>query len=95
MKKSLPADNAVVAADPREAAPTPKRSTVRPKQSKRFAGGGVRQRGGEPTKADMIKRIDQSPGFFATLTDEQWDAIKSHDGLEVLGRSDAPHGDER
>jgi hypothetical protein len=95
MKKPFSADNAVVAADPRETAPTPKRSTTRPKQIKRAAGGGVRRWGSEPTKAEMIERIDQSPGFFASLTDEQWDAIESYDGPEGLGGSDAPHGDER
>ncbi|HEX8358996.1 MAG TPA: hypothetical protein VF613_02685 [Longimicrobium sp.] len=95
MKKSFSADNTVVAADPQETPPTPKLSSVRPKQIKRTAGGGVRRWGGEPTKADMIERIDQSPEFFASLTDEQWDAIESYDGPEALGGSDAPHGDER
>jgi hypothetical protein len=94
MKKSFSADNAVVAADPRDTAPAPKRSTARPKQSKGFAGRGVRRWGSEPTKAEMIERVDRSPGLFASLTDEQWEAIESHDGPEVLGRSDAPHGDD-
>ena len=38
----------------------------------------------------MIERIGQSPGLFAALSDEQWEAIESYDGPESLGGSDAP-----
>ena len=76
---------------PREAAPSPKRTAVRPKQIQGAAERGVKRRGAEPTEVEMIERIDRSPGFFASLTDEQWDAIESYDGPEVLGGSDAPH----
>jgi hypothetical protein len=48
--------------------------------------------GGEPSPAEMIRRIEAGPGFFASLTDEQWAAIENaqYDGPEFLGASDAP-----
>lgn len=62
-----------------------KKPCPRPIQSMDAARGGVARRASKPPKAEMIEHVDRSPGFFASLTDEQWEAIESYDGPEALG----------
>jgi hypothetical protein len=45
---------------------------------------------GLPTEEEAERILRSRPGFFASLTPEQIEAIKAHDGPEVLGPANGP-----
>jgi hypothetical protein len=45
---------------------------------------------GLPTEEEAERILRNRPGFFASLTPEQIEAIKAYDGPEVLGPANGP-----
>jgi hypothetical protein len=84
-----------IAATP--ACPSPSRSARVSSRFSRSAGWGIRRIRRSlysppplPSLEEAERRMRSHPGFFASLTPEQWAAIKAYDGPEVWGNRNGP-----
>lgn len=42
-----------------------------------------------PSLEEADRRLRDAPGFFASLSPEAWETIRSYDGPEVIGPADS------